>query len=378
MYPTFDTIVLGAGALGSAAAYYLAKRGQTVLVIEQFELNHQRGSSYGMSRIIRYAYDQINYVELMKSAYTLWSEIESESNTKLFTKTGGIDFGKPSEVLIQSIRSTLDTAGIAYDKLSPEVARQMFPQFRFRDDWEVIFQEDAGILEASACVIAHIDLAKQLGAEFLPNTIITHIHPHNDHVIITTDKGDFSAGNIVIAAGGWMQSILQEIGLNLPLKPMRCQESYYETDDTQKFGHNRFPTFIAHVKDEFGFLPYGMGSIRDSGLKIGLHGGAIVNHPSDIDYTVDHDTIEKVLLFASKTLPGVQGLKSARICLYTMTPDEHFIIDKHPEFPHIVIAGGCSGHAFKFSTLIGKILSELVIDRYTKHNIDMFGVQRFL
>jgi monomeric sarcosine oxidase len=378
MSRAYDTIVLGAGALGSAAAYYLARRGQRVLVLEQFELNHQKGSSYGASRIIRYAYDEPIYIELMKVAYPLWAEIESESGDKLFTRTGGIDFGRVDDPLMQKMQAALKSSEIAFSTLSTSEASKQFPQFTFRDDWQVLYQADAGILSASNCVLAHIKLAKQLDVEFRPQTTISAIHPFADHVEVVTDDAHFSSGSLVIAAGGWMRAVLQPLGLDLPLKPMRCQESYYETGDLRSYEADRFPTFIAHVKDEFGFLPYGMASMQGSGVKVGLHGGDLVDHPSEIDYAVDDKTIEKVLRFAGEVISDVERLKYARICLYTMTPDEHFVLDSHPAYPHTVMAGGCSGHAFKFSTLIGSILSDLVIDRQTSHDISLFSVRRFL
>jgi monomeric sarcosine oxidase len=378
MQCNYDAIVLGAGALGSAAAYYLAKQGHRVLLLEQFELNHQKGSSYGASRIIRYAYDLPIYTELMKSAYALWAEIEAESGEKLYTRTGGIDFGKPTELLFQAIKTSLHSAGIPFEIMPATEAQHRFPQFRFREDWEVIYQSDAGILAASASVLAHLKLAEKLGAEIRPQTPILDVHPFAEYVQVVTNEETFSASHLVIAAGGWMRSVLQKLDLDVPLRPMRCQESYYETNVSETFEQDSFPTFIAHVKDEFGYMPYGMAGMDGSGLKIGLHGGEMVDHPSQIDYSVDEATVQKVLRFAGEVLPDVVRLKSARICLYTMTPDEHFLIDKHPAYPHIVFAGGCSGHAFKFSTLIGKIASDLVLTGETSHDISLFSVQRFL
>jgi sarcosine oxidase len=378
MQPNYDVIILGAGALGSAAAYYLAARGQRVLVLEQFEINHQKGSSYGASRIIRYAYDLPVYIELMKVAYPLWSQIESESGEQLYTKTGGIDFGPSGQPLMSAIQNALAETNIPFQTMTGADARHEYPQFQFEDDWTVLYQADAGILSASKSVLAHVDLAKRHGAEFCSKTPVRRIHAYADHVAIETDNEVFSAGQLVIAAGSWMQTVLKQLDIDVPLHPMRCQESYYVTRNPEQYEPDRFPTFIAHIKEGLGFWPYGMGSMVDSGLKIGLHGGDLVNHPSEIDYGVDQITVNKVLQFTKQVLPDVVELRSARICLYTMTPDEHFLIDRHPGYANIVMAGGCSGHAFKFSTLIGKILADLTLDGNTPHDLSLFSLKRFL
>ncbi len=378
MTSTYDVIVLGAGAMGSAAAYHLAKSGVRVLLLEQFEIDHQKGSSYGYSRIIRYAYEHPAYIRLMKAAYPAWHAFEEEAGEKLYTRTGGLDFGRPSQSSLQRVITALTETNIPFDSLSPAEAAKHFPQFRFDEDMQIIYQADAGILSASKCVRAHVRLAEQHSATIMPNTPVTAITPRHDGVTVTTANAVFEAAHLIVTAGSWAKSVLADIDLTLSLTPLRCQEVYFDTDNPLDYQPDRFPTFIAHMLDVYQFMPYGIASHDNSGLKIGFHGGQPVNHPSEIDYTPDSETAELSMTFARKHIPGVTAHRASRVCLYTMTPDEDFLIDKHPEYPHIVIGAGFSGHGFKFSTLIGTILADLALHGTTNHDISLFRLSRFL
>lgn len=377
MSTTYDAVVLGAGAMGSAAAYYLAKAGQKVLLLEQFEFNHQKGSSYGLSRIIRYAYDYPQYVELAKAVYPMWAQIEHESGEKLYTRTGGIDFGTKAQSSLRNVITTLSQTGIPHEILSVDEVRKRYPQFRFEDDLIILYQGDTGILSASKCVLAHLRLAQQHGATLLENTPILGITAHTDSVEVKTANQTFTAGKLVITAGSWARSFLATLGLDLPLTPSQCQEMYFDTANSEHYESDRFPAFINHQPFEDDRMAYGMASHQNSGLKVAWHGGKLAEHPSQIDYIPSQPDIEKILRFCKKYLPDVTGLRNARVCLYTMTPDEHWVLDKHPEHPHIVFAGGCSGHAFKFGTIIGKILTDLATTGSTPHDISLFKASRF-
>ncbi|MCA0453076.1 MAG: N-methyl-L-tryptophan oxidase [Chloroflexi bacterium] len=377
MANNYDAIVLGAGAMGSAAAYYLAKAGQKVLLLEQFEFNHQKGSSYGLSRIIRYAYDYPQYVELAKVVYPMWTAIEQESSEKLYTRTGGIDFGTSAQASLNNVIATLQQTGIPHEILTPTEARRRYPQFRFEDDMIILYQADTGILSASKSVLAHLRLAEQHGAELKPNTPILSVTPHPNTVEVKTADGTYTAAKLIVTAGSWAKSFLATLGLNLPLTPSACQEMYFETANAANYEVGVFPAFIDHKPFEGGPMAYGMASHQGSGLKVAWHGGKLYDHPTQIDYTPSQSDIDKALRFNKQYLPDVTGLRSARVCLYTMTPDEHWVLDKHPEYQHIVFAGGCSGHAFKFSTIIGKILTDLALTGETPHDISLFKASRF-
>jgi monomeric sarcosine oxidase len=379
MSHNYDAIVLGAGALGSAAAYHLVKAGQRVLLLEQFEFDHQKGSSHGLSRIIRYAYDYPQYVELAKVVYPMWQAFEQEAGEQLYTRTGGIDFGQRDQASLRNTITTLQQTGIPHEILSMDEARKRFPQFHFDDNTIVLYQADTGILAASKCVLAHLRLAEKQGATILSNTPITAITAQADSVTVKTTHETHTAGKLIITAGSWAQSILATLNLNLPLATARCQEIYFNAHEPDLFITDVFPAFIAHMKTEFGRMPYGMASHHNSGVKVCWHGGSLFNHPSEIDYQPDMNEVEQMQSkFTRHYLPGLTDFRSARVCLYTMTPDEHWVIDKHPQYPHIVFAGGCSGHAFKFSTLIGKILTDLALTGETPHDISLFKVSRFM
>lgn len=378
MSNNYDAIVLGAGALGSAAAYHLAKAGQKVLLLEQFELDHQKGSSHGISRIIRYAYDYPQYVELAKAAYPMWKEFEQEAGEELYIRTGGIDFGPKDRDSLHSTITTLQQTGIPHEILSANEAQKRFLQFHFDEDSIVLYQADSGILPASRCVLAHLRLAEKYGAKIISNTPITTIIAHADSATVNTINETYATGKLIITAGSWAQRILATLNLHLPFITARCQEIYFDANEPDLFTSDHFPAFIAHMKTEFGRMVYGIASHQDSGVKVAWHGGSLHNHPSEIDYQPDMTEVEQIQSkFTRRYLPGLTSFSSSRVCLYTMTPDEHWVIDKHPQYPHIVFAGGCSGHAFKFSTLIGKILTDLALTGETPHDISLFTAARF-
>jgi sarcosine oxidase len=377
MTNSYDTIILGGGALGSAAAYHLAKSGQRVLLLEQFEFDHQKGSSYGLSRIIRYAYDYPQYVELAKAVYPMWADFETETGETFYTRTGGVDFGRGDEASLNAVIQCLTVAEIDHELFTPAEAQEHFPQFHFDDDMKILYQRDSGILSASKVVRSQLRMAEQYGAVLKSHTSVTKIIPQCAHVEVVTATGRYSADRLVITAGGWLGQLLQDVGIKLPLKPMRCQEIYFDTDKPELYTPDQFPAFIAHLKDTFPHMPYGIASIENSGLKASLHGGKLYQHPSEIDYQPDQEIILETTRFLHQYLPGATSLRSARVCLYTMTPDEHWIIDHHPEYPHIVFAGGCSGHAFKFCILIGKILAEMTMTGTTQYDTSLFTIKRF-
>lgn len=379
--PTYDAIVLGAGAMGSAAAYYLAKAGQRVLLLEQFEIDHQKGSSYGFSRIIRYSYDDPRYIELAKATYPLWFALEDEAGDQLYIKTGGIDFGTPDEPSLQSTIESVKNASIPHEILTPAEAVQRFPQFRFDDDMTILYQPDSGMLRASLCVRTHIRLAQDHGAIVADQTPVTGLTIHAGSVEVTTPNETISAGKLVITGGAWLKNVLAPTGINLPLYIMRCQPAFFEpagVDPAQYTGEN-MPVFIYHKDGDLHNAVYGMASLDGSGVKAAFHGGDHLNDPSEVNYTPDDPTIDRIRSVTRRSIPAIGNgrLKSTRICLYTMTPDTHFIIDHHPQFPHVVIGGGFSGHGFKFSTTIGKILTDLALDGSTPHDISLFRATRF-
>lgn len=377
---TFDAIVIGAGAMGSAAAYYLSQRRQKVLLLEQFELDHRMGSSYGFSRIIRYSYDRPEYVELAKDTYPLWFSLQDELGETLYVRTGGLDFGPASDETLQNTIAAVKSSQIRHDVLSPADAQERFPLFRFDDDFLILHQPDSGFISASKAVLAHIKLAKQRGAVVMDRTAADRIHIHTDSVEVETERETFSAGKLVVTAGGWAKSLLRQTGIDLPLTVLRCQLNFMLPADPAVYEAERYPVWIAHVQGRFPIAVYGLPAHDDSGVKIAWHGGAAVGHPSEIDYRPDAENLTGLREFMRAHIPALANapLRESRICLYTQTPDEHFIVDAHPEHSHVLIGAGFSGHGFKFSTIIGKMLTDAALDGETQHNDALFKIDRFI
>jgi monomeric sarcosine oxidase len=247
---------------------------------------------------------------------------------------------------------------------------------------QILFQPESGLLAPSRCVRAQMRLAKGYGAVVRENTEVTRITPHADSVTIETQTGErLSAARLIITAGGWSKRLLSTIGLDLPLTVMRCQEAhFFPQADTELYDSAHMPVFIAHTRAYGDYSLYGLPSHEGSGVKTAFHGGERFEHPSQIDYSPDEAHVEHIRTFTRRHLPavGAGALGLTRICLYTMTPDDHFIVDLHPEYRHIAIGSPCSGHGFKFSTGIGKILGDLVITSSTDQDIALFTLARFL
>ena len=365
--------------MGSAASYYFSKRNQRVLVLEQFELDHRRGSSYGYSRIIRYSYDYPEYVELAKDTFPLWFAVEDALGEQLYVKTGGIDFGPADDEMLRATIEAVKSGKIEHELLSVQEAHHRFPQFRFSDDFKILYQPDTGFVRASKAVMGHIKLAKRHGAVLKDNTAVANVTINRDNVEVVTKDGKYSAGKLVVTAGPWARSLLLQSGLDLPLTPLRCQLNFMSTPHSNLYESDTCPVLLAHVSSLFPETLYGIPSHAGSGFKIAFHGGPPHNHPSAIDYNPDPENVEGVREFLRSHMPGLADapVKESRICLYTQTPDEHFIVDKHPQHAHVVIGAGFSGHGFKFSTIIGKMLCDLAIDGATPHNDRLFKINRF-
>ncbi|MGK7871987.1 MAG: N-methyl-L-tryptophan oxidase [Xenococcaceae cyanobacterium] len=379
MTRNFDIIVLGAGGVGSAAAYYLARAQQRVLLLEQFALNHQKGSSYGSSRVIRYAYDHPIYINLMRAAYPLWLALEEEIGDTLYVQTGELDFGFPEAETFNSLAASMDQAKLPYERLSTAEIQKRFPQFKLESGMEGLYQADTGLLKASKCVLAHAHLAQKHGATLLEKTPVTKIKPGNNRVEVKTHNETYNAQIIVIAAGSWNKNILADLDWQLPLTIMPCQLGFIEPDNYEEFKPGRFPVFLAHMKGDYGEMPYGLPLCDHTGVKIStFYGWETVDDVSEVDYTPSSEWIEKMRGFYRQYIPGASGkLVETRRCLYTMTPDKHFVLDRHPAHDNIFIGAGFSGHGFKFTTLVGSILADWAIKGETEHDTSLFKGSRF-
>ncbi|MDJ0730740.1 MAG: N-methyl-L-tryptophan oxidase [Crocosphaera sp.] len=380
MTNNFDVIILGAGGIGSAAAYYLAKSKQRVLVLEQFSINHDKGSSYGYSRVIRYAYDNPIYVKLMRAAYPLWFALEKEANETLYIKTGELDFGPLNAPSMQEVANSMTRENIPYETLTAAEINQRFPQFTIPETMEGLYQEDTGILKASRCVLTHLKLAQKYGAIIEDKTPVINIQRKPQEITVKTNNNTYVCQQLIIAAGSWTKQLLIPLGLTLPLTIMPCQLAFFKVENSNDYIPSTFTIFLAHLSEDYGQFPYGLPACDHQGLKLStFYGWGTVESIKEVDYTPSLQWIETLRSFLKQYLPNANGeLIETRRCLYTMTPDKHFIVDQHPEYANIFIAAGFSGHGFKFTTLVGKILTDLVTKKETEYDLSLFKINRFL
>jgi monomeric sarcosine oxidase len=374
MSRSYDVIVIGLGVMGSAAAYHLAKAEQRVLALEQFELDHRMGSSHGESRIIRYAYTHPLYVQMARESFALWRALEQASGKRLMVRVGGFDFGQPDALTLQQTRQTLEAADIPFEWLDAQEAMRRFPQFSLAPSMFALYQHDAAYLSASACVLAQAELAHVLGAQLLAETPVRRIEPLRDSVRVHTADRVYEAGKLILTGGAWMGKLLSALDLHLPLQPTREQIVFFEPCDQALYLPDRCPVFIFHSPTWF----YGLPNVDGSGVKIGIHGNNDPCDPDQVDRTPDAAYVERVQAWTRQYAPLAAGaVREARVCLYTMTPDEHFILDAHPAYPHIVFGAGFSGHGFKFGNLIGKLLADMALGNPIAYDLSVFSMARF-
>jgi monomeric sarcosine oxidase len=369
--------------MGCAAAYHLARRGRRVLLLEQFALGHDLGSSHGHSRIIRLAYDAPDYVRLAQAAFPLWRTLEHEAGVELMLQTGGLDFALPGTPSFDSTRATLAASGIEFEQLDSREILRRFPQFQLPGETIGIYQHDAGILDANRCVATLADQARRHGAELRDNQGARQIRAAGSGVEVRSDTATYYADRLVVTAGAWARPLLRQLGLDLPLTVTREQVAFFTPrsvdggpGDPDLFAPGRFPIFIHHAVDTpaaYGFPIFGL-----PGVKVAYHQRGPVVEPENDERAADPAVAASLHAYLSRWVPGAAGaLLFTQTCRYTNTPDEHFIIDRHPEHPQIVIGSPCSGHGFKFGVLIGAILADLAERGATEYPIGMFGLGRF-
>ncbi|HZT96993.1 MAG TPA: N-methyl-L-tryptophan oxidase [Chloroflexota bacterium] len=347
-----DTVVVGAGIVGAAAAYQLARRGRSVLICEQFELDHVYGSSHGRSRIFRLAYDQPDYTRLAQMALPLWRELEREAKAELLVTVGGLDLG-PREVL-EPIAETLADAGASYEWLDRQQLSKRFEWVHTPDEWVGILQPDGGVLRARRAVKTLIELAKQHGAQVCENTRAVGIVRMRDGAGVETDEGAFYAGQVVVAAGAWANDLLDSVELHVPITVTREHVAYYARNEADSV-----VPFIWHPGGD-GTEYYGLPNLREETVKLGQHGGGPEVNPTE-DGNLDPERIRALDEFVSANLHGVRNHpEMAETCLYASTPDDDFVIDR---VGPVILAVGFGGHGFKFGPSVGALVADLVEGR---------------
>ena len=369
--------VIGLGATGSAALWHLARRGVRAVGIERFDLGHPYGSSHGATRIIRLAhFENAAYVPLMRRAYTLWRELETAAAARLIVTTGIAEIGSPDGPLVRGTVAGASRHDLPHEMIDAQSLMRRYPAFNLPASFVAVLSPDGGYIAAEAALAAHIRLARAAGAAVRTRETVLAVEPLARGVRIRTDRGEIECDSAVLAAGPWMAKLLPDLARSL--RVTRQVVGWFEPVDEARFSADRFPVFI--LESEHG-LHYGfpVDAAMGAGLKIAKH-----HHRRQ---AVDPDSYDRTVSAADEAdiraplpdyLPAADGrLIGAQTCLYTMTPDETFIIDRLPGFPHVVIASPCSGHGFKFSPAVGEILADLVTLGATDHDIGRFRLGRF-
>ncbi|MDB5602120.1 MAG: N-methyltryptophan oxidase [Xanthobacteraceae bacterium] len=373
--PDFDVVVVGLGAMGSAALDALARRGVRALGLEQFQPGHARGSSHGATRIIRFGYfEHPSYVPLVRAALPLWRDLEARSGQTLLTVTGVLEIGAPdSELIAGTLQASRDHA-LPHEVLDAEALHRRFPAFRVPSDYVGVFQPDGGYLMADKAVAAMIASAKAAGAEVRSEERVLRVTPHGDGVRVETGRGSVTAGAVVVAAGPWVKSLLPE--LPMPIHVTRQAVGFFAPVNREPFASG-FPVFMIENPDGifYGFPPDETGAIKFA--KHHHRGERIDPDQPDRPMAADDEALIRGALKAH--LPAANGPMVASLtCRYTMTPDGDFVIDRLPDAPQIVVASPCSGHGFKFAPAIGEILADLSLRgdlslrEATEHDISRF------
>ncbi|MFL5759554.1 MAG: N-methyl-L-tryptophan oxidase [Thermomicrobiales bacterium] len=371
-----DIAVIGGGVMGCAAAYHLARDGHRVLLFERFAVGHDRGSSHGPSRIIRLAYDGADYVRLAETSYALWRELEAESGESLLHPMGGLDFGSPDSHLLAGIRATYDALGVPYDSLNRAEIVRRFPQFNPPEDAVGYFQPDYAILAADRCVATLATQARQRGATIREHEPVQAITPTASGVRLQTAQGVYSADRVILTAGSWTRPLLRQLGLDLPLSVTNEVIAFYRPSDPAAYAPGRFPLFVQHFPGTTS-IGSGFPLFNHEGVKLMLDRTGPVVDPDDPDRGVDTGGLDLLRAYVAEILPALgDDIIETVTCRYTMTPDEDFILDRHPSYPQVLIASPCSGHGFKFAVAIGRIVAGLAIDGATEYDISRFRLDR--
>jgi sarcosine oxidase len=371
----YDVIVAGLGAMGSAAAYHLAKAGRRVLGLDRFRPPHELGSSHGRTRIIREAYfENPLYVPLVHRAYELWRELEQQSGRQLLRQTGGLMIGAPNGVIVRGAQRSAEEHRLPHRVLSAADVGREFPTFHLDRDMVAVWEPRAGILSPELAIQTHLELAAKNGADLRFDTLVKQWEPRGDGVVVKTATETFAGKQLLLSAGSWLNSLVPD--LNLPLTVERQVMVWFEPrSEPELFQPQRCPIFICEPAP--GRFFYGVPDLGD-GVKIGVHHEGAETSPDHLDREVKQHEIEAARALLARFLPNAAGpLRSSVACMYTNTPDEHFLFDWHPNFPQVLIASPCSGHGFKFSPVIGELAATLLAGGTPPFDLSLFKLSRF-
>ena len=367
----YDVVVVGVGGMGSAALYHLARRGKRVLGLERFDVPNDMGSSHGLTRIIRLAYfEHSDYVPLLRRAYELWRELEAEAGEQLLHITGIVEAGE--RIYDGALRSCSDH-GIPHETIDGRELGRRYPAFLLPPDLPVFLQPDGGFLLPERCIVAHVSGALARGAVVRARERVLEWAETENGVRVRTERGVVEADGLVLTAGAWSQDVARLApGL---ASALRQSVAWFQPERPELFTPERLPVFNL-VLDEEHF--YGFPVFSVPGFKVGRydHFGA-GGDPDGISREPTLDDELPLRAFAERYFPEGAGPTIAlKTCLFEPSPDEHFLIDRHPDADNAVFGAGFSGHGFKFCSVVGEILAELALDGETRHDIDFLRLAR--
>jgi sarcosine oxidase len=370
----YDVIVLGTGGVGSAALYHLAQRGVRVLGIDRFPAAHDRGSSHGQTRLIRLAYfEHSNYVPLVRLAYSLWSELGKIRDEHLFHRTGLIYFSPSEGPVVEGLLHSAQEHQLDLEELTPSTVGKNYPGFVVPRDATVVFERGAGYLWVEKCIRAQIEEAIRGGAEHRLGETVLSWAADAHGVTVKTNRETYQGGHLVITLGPWAQQLLGPLGVRFRI--LRKHMHWFAVEDPHYQAGSGCPCFFYDV-NAGNF--YGFPAVDPYGLKIAEHsGGTEISNPLEDRRELEPFDLERINALRQEFLPGVSGKRNRHeVCFYTMSPDGQFIVDRHPAYDHVVFAAGLSGHGFKFTSALGRVLAELCLDGTASVNVDFLRLDR--
>ncbi|HEV2805661.1 MAG TPA: N-methyl-L-tryptophan oxidase [Chthoniobacterales bacterium] len=373
---THDVAIAGLGGIGSAIAAHCAERGASVLGLEQFGPAHDRGSSHGKSRMIRQAYfEDAAYVPLVLRSYELWRELERKTAEELLRITGVLSAGRADSEIVAGTKRSAAEHGLRLETLSREQVRERYPSVRLLPDEEALFEPDGGVLNPERAVGAHLKLAQASGAHLQFQTSMQRWEANARGVTIDLDNGArLSAKMLVLSLGPWFQETMGTLGV--PLRVQRNVQAWF-SPSAGSYQAGRFPAFLV---DRAG-LPAPLYGFPDfgHGVKAAFHGFGQLTAADELDREIDQPRdVDPIARAMEEWMPGAAAtFREAKPCMYSLTPDSNFVIDRHPQYPNVILCGGFSGHGFKFAPVIGEIAADLALDGGSRHAIDFLSLKRF-
>jgi sarcosine oxidase len=372
----YDAIVVGVGGMGSATVFELARRGLRVLGLEQYDIPHDRGSSHGVNRIIRLAYwEHPAYVPLLRRAYELWRALETDRGEPLLYITGSIDAGRPQSRTVAGSLRSCEVHGLPHERLSAAELHRRYPGYRLTPDMEAVYQADGGFVLCERAIVGYVDAAHELGAEIHARERVLGWDASESGVAVRTSDGTYQADRLLITAGPWAAMLVP--AFQTLARPERQVLLWTQPLQPKLFRLGAFPVFNLDAPEGhfYGFPIFGV-----PGFKVGryhhLHEQVTADGTDRECHAADEASIREGI---RQYFPDADGPTMAmKTCLFTNSPDEHFIIDRHPQLPNVTLAAGFSGHGFKFCSVVGEIMAELSINGSTRWDISLFRLSRFL